>query len=384
MSHADGLIKPQYGSRSLSDLSQTLLNELDIPSSASAIELGVSVKRWVVLLVDGLGALALDEHAKLAPTLVPGLREPLTCGLPATTVTSLASFGTGAAPGSHGLLGYTAAAGNPPKPFNLLRWLWCDGAATQPLPDPVQFQAHSTIFERAGQSGVSLAVVNRPEYRNSPYSRATLRGAEYIGATDIDEVMSVSAERIRTADRGLVYAYHPGLDAATHVHGVGSDAWCAELKRIDAAVSCLLKGLPQNVGVIVTADHGAINAGREDTTNLDECPELLRDVDFISGEARMRYVHCKSDCADEVLQRWQNFLGDEAYVMGREQACNEGWFGPEVRPELRKRLGEVVVLMKGNRIVVQPSVDAEQAAMVGHHGSATPQEQLIPLAVLQS
>ena len=36
-------------------------------------------------------------------------RPPLTAGFPATTATSLASLGTGAPPGQHGVLGYQVA-----------------------------------------------------------------------------------------------------------------------------------------------------------------------------------------------------------------------------------------------------------------------------------
>ncbi|MBR7673956.1 alkaline phosphatase family protein, partial [Streptomyces daliensis] len=71
--------------------------------------------RVCVFLVDGMGWEILRQHPDEAPFLtsllpgsVNGTGTPLTSGFPSTTAASLASVGTGLAPGVHGLPGYTA------------------------------------------------------------------------------------------------------------------------------------------------------------------------------------------------------------------------------------------------------------------------------------
>ena len=62
-----------------------------------------------MVLVDGLGWNLLRRAAREAPYLASllGDARPITVGVPSTTVTSLASLGTGLAPGQHGMVGYT-------------------------------------------------------------------------------------------------------------------------------------------------------------------------------------------------------------------------------------------------------------------------------------
>ena len=63
--------------------------------------------RACLLIVDGLGWELLRDHPAAAPFLseLAFSGRPLTAGFPSTTVTSLASLGTGRPPGAHGMLG---------------------------------------------------------------------------------------------------------------------------------------------------------------------------------------------------------------------------------------------------------------------------------------
>ena len=66
--------------------------------------------RYVVVLIDGLGWNLLRRAVREAPYLASllGGAQPITSAVPSTTVTSLASLGTGLPPGQHGLVGYTS------------------------------------------------------------------------------------------------------------------------------------------------------------------------------------------------------------------------------------------------------------------------------------
>ena len=72
-------------------------------------------QRYVVVLVDGLGwhAVRRNLRDRALPASLLGDAAAITCGVPSTTATSLASLGTGLVPGQHGLVGYTSGCRRP-------------------------------------------------------------------------------------------------------------------------------------------------------------------------------------------------------------------------------------------------------------------------------
>src|ERR1700733_2481726 len=91
---------PSYGDATLADLATSLLGSLGIAAEPNPLGLPETT-RACLLIVDGLGWELLRDHQATAPFL-PELTmsgRSLTAGFPSTTVTSLASLGTGRPPG---------------------------------------------------------------------------------------------------------------------------------------------------------------------------------------------------------------------------------------------------------------------------------------------
>src|SRR5690606_18718826 len=102
------MVGPAYGRASLADVMPSVLASLGVEGERNVLQLPPS-RRTVLLLVDGLGAVLLRQHTDQAPFLSSRqATRSLTTGFPATTVTSLASLGTGREPGVHGLTGYAS------------------------------------------------------------------------------------------------------------------------------------------------------------------------------------------------------------------------------------------------------------------------------------
>ena len=103
-------IVPSYGESSLADLSASILASLTGDAAANVLGLP-ETGRACLLVVDGLGHELLRGHQAAAPFLAELAfnSRPLTAGCPSTTVTSLASLGTGLPPAEHGMLGYQVA-----------------------------------------------------------------------------------------------------------------------------------------------------------------------------------------------------------------------------------------------------------------------------------
>ena len=364
-------VLPRYGERSLPDLASSLLASLGVPGERNPLGLPPAA-RVCLLVVDGLGWELLRDHPAAAPFLSELALSggPLTAGFPATTVTSLASLGTGRPPGQHGMLGYQVAVPGKGKLLNGLRW---DKSV-----DPLAWQPGTTIYERAAAAGVSTYRVAASALEKTGLSTAVMRGNAYRPADSLGALAAEAAEALRWADRALVTVYHAQLDRTGHVFGCGSDAWRFQLGHVDKLAEQLASAIPAGTPLYVTADHGMVDVGPEDRIDADSTPGLLDGVALLGGEPRARHLYAVPGAADDVLQTWRDIIGDRAWVLSRDEAVGAGWFGP-VEPWLAGRIGDVVVAPAGSVAVVARKAEALESSLIGMHGSLTSADQLVPL-----
>jgi len=104
-------------------------------------------------------------------------------------------------------------------------------------------------------------------------------------------------------------------------------------------------------------------------------------VALLGGDARARYAYARPGAAADVLAAWREVLGHRAWVVSRDEAIAEGWFGP-VDPRLAPRIGDVVAAPAGPYAIVTSKAEPRQSALIGMHGSLTPADQLVPLLTL--
>jgi hypothetical protein len=380
---------PRYGSAALADLVPSVLSALGAAEFANP--LGIEPASAVcVLVVDGLGAELIAEHPGEAPFLNRCAGAPLTAGFPATTASSLASLGTGRPPGEHGLVGYTMLLPGEPVPMNNLSWApyglhGGDGGDLLQRAVPERIQPDATAFERAVAAGIAVTLVGPRQHAHSGMTRAVLRGGRYRPAFTLADLVAVSADALaQPPARQFVYSYHPDLDLLGHIRGVNSDAWRLQLAEVDNAAATLAERLPPGGLLVVTGDHGMVDLRAEDRVDVGDVPALLQGVRALGGEARARHVYAEPGAEADVLAAWRDLLGDRMWVVARDEAISAGWFGPTVPDRIRPRIGEVVAAAYGRVGVMQRGVDPAQGRMVGHHGSMTAREQLVPLVTVRA
>jgi hypothetical protein len=369
-------IVPSYGGSSLADLSASVLASLAGDAAANVLGLP-DYPRVCLLIIDGLGYELLRAHQAAAPFLAELAfnSRPLTAGCPSTTVTSLASIGTGLPPAEHGMLGYQVAVPGEERLLNGLRWP--DDI------DPASWQPRPTIFERAAAAGVTPVHVSRHAFRKSGLTMAALRGAEYRSADSLGALSALAADALGESERTLVLAYHGDLDATGHRYGVASASWYNQLAHVDKLAEQIAGSLPYGAILYVTADHGMVDVGPDDRIDADEDSSVLRDgVALLGGEARTRHVYARPGAAEDVLATWREVLGERAWVLPREEAVKEGWFGPvgtAVSDTMAPRIGDVVAACAGSWAVVASRAEPLESSLIGMHGSLTAAEQLVPM-----
>lgn len=370
---------PDYGQAALADLMPSVLAALGVDGEPTTLALP-EMSRAVVLLVDGLGWELLCDHPDAAPFLTSLAGRPLTTGFPSTTVTSLASFGTGLPPGQHGLTGYTSWVHEVDATVGWLGWTPTGGYEDlRARLVPEDLQPHPTVFERAEAAGVRVTVAAPAHFQGSGLTRAVLRGGLYRGAVTPGDAVAHAVDGSRQGDRSLVYCYTPDLDLTGHVRGVDSEAWLSQLVLVDRYAEELATRLPAGTVLLVTADHGMVDVAEQDRVDVDAEPDLQAGVRALAGEPRARHVHVEPGAVDDVLAAWTARLGDRMWVGRGDDAVSAGLFGPVVSADARRRIGDVVAVATGDVAVVQRQADPLMSGLLGQHGALTDAERLVPL-----
>jgi hypothetical protein len=333
-----------------------------------------------LFLVDGLGWTGLRAHLDVAPFLSSLAGRPLTAGFPSTTVTSLASLGTGLPPGEHGLSGYTSYVASIGSVVNWLAWRSIgDNVDLRDVVVPEELQPRPTIWERADAAGIATTVCTYDNFAGTGLTRAVLRGGRWGGTVAEGDAVARAVDAASQGNRSLVYVYVSALDLVGHMRGPDTDAWCAQLAIVDRIAERLVAGMEPGVRVYVTADHGMVSVADDVKVDYDSTPILQDGVVALAGEPRMRHVHVRPGAVADVCATWAKTLGDGWQVMTGDDAIADGLFGPIVTTAARPRIGDVIAFAAGPGSVVERRKLPRLASMPGHHGSLTDEELLVPL-----
>jgi hypothetical protein len=355
-----------------------------LPSCLAAIQgrenrLGLpAVSKTVVVLVDGLGASALRQRTGHARFLSSRFSKKATIvsGFPTTTAAALASLTTGASPGEHGLVGYSALVPGSNRVANQL-------TGWGPDMEPVDWQRRSTVFERATALGISSAAIGPRRYESSGFTQAVLRGARYVPADTIADRFEAARSVLDSEARSISYVYVPELDTAAHAEGWQSDRWTHLLEELDSGIQSFMRTHRPDEGVLLTADHGVIDVPQTSHVLFGHDPAQMTGVSHIAGEPRCLHLHLDADLSSDarraVLDAWRNTEADRAWVVTRDEAIDEGWFGP-VDDAVRPRIGDIIVAAAKNIVYYDArKLNDSSRRMIGQHGSWNADELIVPL-----
>jgi hypothetical protein len=371
---------PAYGGACLASLVPALLA---VTGSQGRSEAGPEwlpesarhARQIVLLVVDGLGWEQLTARRALLPTLAgaEGLDRAITSVAPTTTACVLTSIATGRTPAEHGMIGYRLG-GPDDEIMNTLKWTLGTGRgrdARQEVP-----AGHYQPFPPFPGSRRRVPVVSKSEFGGTGFTAAHLGDSPLYGYKSPSS-MAVELRHLLAAGEPFVYAYYDGIDKVAHEHGLG-EHYDAELAAVDDLVAGLVAVLPPGAALVVTADHGQVDVG----PNVELLgSQVMAGVRFLSGEGRFRWLHAQPGAANDLLAAATERYGDTTWVVGRDQALDEGWFGGPLRAGVEGRLGEVALVPHAPLAFLDPA-DPGETGLMARHGSLTSAEMLVPLLVL--
>lgn len=330
--------------------------------------------RVVVVLIDGLGVDQIRQRAGHAPWLASLLNSgSIThCAFPATTSANIASFGTGLWPGEHGLIGHLVWDRVQNERMNLL-------VGWNERTDPLIWQPHPTVAEMSVQAGVVAHVVTASEYSDTPYTKATMRGATFSAAEKWSERFARGLEILNDPTPSISYLYIPELDKYGHKHGWSSPGYAALLEDLDVALKSFVARQPKGTGIVITADHGMIETAKDKQVVLDDLLEKSGHTQFYGGDTRAGFVYLDDASSTEQLIQDLTPLSYAFHALPIAQAIELGLYGP-VGEQAKARLPEVLLLAKGNYTLYHSKYFKPRSfEMIAHHGSLSPAETRVPL-----
>ncbi len=110
-----------------------------------------------------------------------------------------------------------------------------------------------------------------------------------------------------------------------------------------------------------------------------------RNYIYPNGSPRDVFLHVRPQRRQWALDGLRKTLGDVALVMPMDEALDQGLFGPQpVNPELRRRLGDILILPRLGHFVWWREQGVIENRFHGHHGGLTPEEAITVVGVIDS
>jgi predicted AlkP superfamily pyrophosphatase or phosphodiesterase len=305
---------------------------------------------------------------------------------PSTTASAFTSLATGEWPSRHGALGwytYIPAASVVATIVPFVRSI--DEVPLSELGVPVE-QAFPIPSSAAGVTRDSLSLVPAP-FAEGVFTQYCAGGTPVRGYNDLAEAAEAVVGRVRaTPSPTYTYLYVPSVDYAGHELGYSDPRTIAAADALGQVLEGLTNGLAGRGRIVVTADHGGLDAGLDEIHMLQASDPLVRLLKHEpSGDSRVVYFDVLDGAEAELERLFRDRFADRFFLLTVDEAEEIVLFGPgPLSGEARRRLGTFVAIAKGADVLLYawPSRDPTMQPFVGHHSGLSPAEVRIPLIVV--
>jgi predicted AlkP superfamily pyrophosphatase or phosphodiesterase len=379
-------IKPYYDSRGFAG----------IPDRIKAAFASGNYDAVVLFLVDGFGW-RFFERFQDAPFLKRlthhGRVEKLTSQFPSTTAAHLTTIHTGWNVGQSGVHEWIyyepqVDAMITPLLFSYAGARQRNELSATSIHPPLLFP-RGFFYPELKKNGVNPYVFGSREYTPSVYSDMVMAGAEqYAFKTLSEALVNLGLLLEQESQPSYVYLYFDKIDTLAHEYGPTAPQTEAEIESfllmMEYYFERILKG-KRRILFLMTADHGQCEVDPQTTIYLNRDPSFAGVERFLesnrkgqllvpAGSARDMFLYIKDGRLDDAQSFLDTRLEGKADVVKTELLIEEGYFGSEVSPRFRERVGNLVILPYRYESVWWYEKGKFEQRFYGHHGGLTPQE----------
>jgi hypothetical protein len=155
---------------------------------------------------------------------------------------------------------------------------------------------------------------------------------------------------------------------------------------MDRELERLAAGIGHRARIVVTADHGFLDADKEERYQIRIADPLLDYLRFPpSGDARVLYLHLREGAHDQVRHYFRRRFKGQFWLLTVDEVEELELFGPgPVAPEAKSRWGDLIAISKGRSVVEYrpPGNNGRIMEEASQHSGLTPAEMRVPLAVV--
>jgi hypothetical protein len=381
-------IMPDYRGGSIVNLMASIVQALGAEEKQypplRALSPGCLTSRNIVLLViDGLGHDNLIAHCPDG-VLARNTKERITSVFPASTAAAITTFLTGTAPQQHGVTGWLTYFRELGAVLAVLPYRPRHGGSAPAFPARTLLD-HVPVFDRL-EARSHVVAPNRIVH--SEFNTAHNGSARLHAFASLGEMFKTIAHIVHAqGERNYIYAYWPELDRLAHQHGIASHEAVAHLAEIDAAFGDFLARIGgTSTAVIVTADHGFIDARPDQAIELDAHPQFARTLLLpLCGESRAAYCYVHAKQRAQFVDYVGAHLEEYADLKDSEHLLEAGYFGlgpPHAR--LHERVGDYTLIMKDRAVIKDWLPGESRYVHIGVHGGMSAEEMYVPLIVVEA
>ena len=383
------LLRPRHDLPNLVDLAGAVARlcgvDLELTSHAEDMVETIGTSDHLVLtLADGVG-MNMVEMLPEDSFLPSHLHSDLMTVFPSTTAVALTSLTTAQWPAEHAVMGWYTYLPDLNGVATILQYTDRGGSVDleQRGIDPERTFPVKSVWPQMKRDAL---IVIPGRIKDSVYSRYFNGGIESVGYRSIPEAVDIVAERVLNAsDPTFTYLYIPRVDALAHIHGIARPEVRHALVQVDAELGRLHSAIGDKARMVVTADHGLLDATAPERHTLRpnrEIQPLM--ISPPSGDARVMYLPTWTWAGDRMRRYFDRRFGERFAVIDLEEAIKLEMFGPEPPSDVTmQRLGNQIAISTGPDML-EYNVARGPGRMVQlncHHSGLTPEEMLIPFIV---
>jgi predicted AlkP superfamily pyrophosphatase or phosphodiesterase len=358
----------------------------------------------VLFLIDGFGWRFFEKFQEmpfLRRLTASGTLEKLTAQFPSTTSAHVTTIHTGQPVGGSGVYEWFYYEPQVDRIIAPLLFSYAGDIERDTLKGAIKANKlfpSQTLYQELRAFGIDSHVFGVRDYTPSTYSNVVTKGAKLHSFKTLPEAL-VNLGHLLESSKALTYInfYFENIDGTCHKYGPTSLQMEAEIEAYLLITDHLFTRIfphKKRVLFLLTADHGASEVDPKTTIFLNKDERFKgverffktnRDGELLvpAGSARDMFLYVKDELLDEAQEFFARPLEGKAEVVKTTWLMENGYFGSEISPRFRERVGNLVILPYRCESVWWYEKDRFEQRFYGHHGGLTPQEMEIPLITLE-
>lgn len=318
----------------------------------------------VLLLLDGLSNSALEEHLPDTSFLRLHNRHTLSAVFPSTTTAATTSIRTALSPAEHGWLGWTMYFPQLDESVDI-------------FPNTKQFQRVLARDFHCAQEYFPLKTATQRINEAKAGRAFSVSPYDEVRADSLPTISHAVQEICNMEGRHFIYAYWGEPDASMHSTGCMSTQTHLVINSLDLQVQRMAETMPEDTLLLVTADHGLVDAKPECFEHHPRLMDMLVRAPVVEPRAAALFV--KPDQKMHFQSAFQQAFGEDFILIKSEEAVASGLFGPGIPHErIMDTLGDYLALSVSNKALYMKK---EQCNLIGMHAGLLKREMQVPLII---